>query len=63
MFSLLMITNNHIMNADMHKGSQFIILKHSYISYAHDWQLSVNRWTTELTDVTALDQIISHIWF
>lgn len=26
MFSLLMITNNHIMNADMHKGSQLYLL-------------------------------------
>lgn len=25
MFSLLMITNNHIMNADMHKGRQLIM--------------------------------------
>lgn len=41
MFSLLMITNNHIMNADMHKGSQFIILKHSYISYTICTQLAV----------------------
>lgn len=33
MFSLLMITNNHIMNADMHKGSQFIISKQLYLLY------------------------------